>query len=130
MAFRNHTDADMYFIGGIWYDNELVGVIGFHYLDLVNKCMSIGYYLAQHFQKKGIMTVCTKVLIKYVFEEFDINRVEIQMSTRNPKSRAIPERLGFTQEGVLRSNERLRGEFSDSYVYSLLRDEYEAVKEE
>jgi len=120
----------MYFIGGIWYDNELVGVIGLHYLDLVNKCMSIGYYLAQHFQKKGIMTVCTKVLIKYVFEEFDINRVEIQMSTRNPKSRAIPERLGFTQEGVLRSNERLRGEFSDSYVYSLLRDEYEAVKEE
>ena len=66
------------------------------------------------------MTACTKVLIRYVFEEFDINRVEIQMSTRNPKSKAIPERLGFTQEGVLRSNERLRGEFSDSYVYSLL----------
>ena len=54
------------------------------------------------------MTACTKVLIRYVFEEFDINRVEIQMSTRNPKSKAIPERLGFTQEGVLRSNERLR----------------------
>ena len=73
------------------------------------------------------MTACTKVLIRYVFEEFDINRVEIQMSTRNPKSKAIPERLGFTQEGVLRSNERLR-EFSDSYVYSLLREEYEKVK--
>lgn len=74
------------------------------------------------------MTVCAKVLIQYVFEEFDINRVEIRVATRNPKSRAIPERLGFTQEGVLRSDERLRGEFSDSYVYSLLRDEYEAVK--
>ena len=48
------------------------------------------------------MTACTKVLIRYVFEEFDINRVEIQMSTRNPKSKAIPERLGFTQEGVLK----------------------------
>ena len=74
------------------------------------------------------MTACTKVLIRYVFEEFDINRVEIQMSTRNPKSKAIPERLGFTQEGVLRSNERLR-EFSDSYVYSLLREEYEKLKQ-
>ena len=41
------------------------------------------------------------------------------------KSRAIPTRLGFTQEGILRSDERLQGEFSDSYVYSLLREEYD-----
>lgn len=101
-----------------------------HYLDLVNKRTSIGYYLAEHFQKKGIMTACTKALIHYVYKEFDVNRVEIQMSTRNPKSRAIPERLGFTQEGVLRDSERLRGVFSDSYVYSLLREEYGDVKEE
>ena len=47
------------------------------------------------------------------------------MSTKNKKSRAIPIRLGFTQEGILRSDERLQGEFSDSYVYSVLREEYE-----
>ena len=85
--------------------------------------------MAEHLQKMGIMTACTKALIRYVYETFDINRVEIQMSTRNPKSKAIPERLGFTQEGVLRSNERLRGEFSDSYVYSLLREEYEKLRQ-
>ena len=112
---------------GIWYENELIGVIGLHYLDLVNKRTSIGYYLAEQFQKKGIMTRCTKALIKYIYEEFNINRVEICMSTQNPKSRAIPERLGFTQEGILRSDERLQGEFSDSYVYSLLRYEYEQL---
>lgn len=33
---------------------------------------------------------------------------------------------GFTQEGILRSDECLQGEFSDSYVYSLLRKEYES----
>ena len=62
------------------------------------------------------MTACTKVLIRYVFEEFDINRVEIQMSTR----KAIPERLGFRCV----EKQRTFGEFSDSYVYSLLREEY------
>ncbi|NKD52991.1 GNAT family N-acetyltransferase [Staphylococcus hominis] len=38
----------------------------------------------------------------------------------------MPIRLGFTQEGILRSDECLQGEFSDSYVYSLLRKEYES----
>ena len=109
---------------GIWSNKELIGVIGLHYLDLVNKKTSIGYYLAENFQKKGIMTQCTKALIRYVYEEYDINRIEIQMSTKNKKSRAIPIRLGFTYEGILRNNERLQGEFSDSYVYSMLREEY------
>ncbi|UDI79315.1 GNAT family N-acetyltransferase [Staphylococcus taiwanensis] len=109
---------------GIWSNRELIGVIGLHYLDLVNKKTSIGYYLADNFQKKGIMTKCTKALISYVYGEYDINRIEIQMSTKNKKSRAIPVRLGFTYEGILRNNERLKGEFSDSYVYSLLREEY------
>ncbi|MDU6447628.1 MAG: GNAT family protein [Staphylococcus epidermidis] len=108
---------------GIWFNNELIGVIGLHYLDLVNQKTSIGYYLAEDFQNKGIMTKCTQALIRYVYEVYDINRIEIRMSTKNKKSRAIPIRLGFTQEGILRSNERLQGEFSDSYVFSLLREE-------
>lgn len=108
---------------GIWFNNELIGVIGLHYLDLVNQKTSIGYYLAEDFQNKGIMTKCTQALIRYVYEVYDINRIEIRMSTKNKKSRAISIRLGFTQEGILRSNERLQGEFSDSYVFSLLREE-------
>ena len=55
---------------GIWSNKELIGVIGLHYLDLVNKITSIGYYLAEDFQKKGIMTKCTKALIRYVYEEY------------------------------------------------------------
>ena len=71
---------------GIWSDKKLIGVIGLHYLDLVNKRTSIGYYLAEDFQKKGIMTRCTKALIQYVYEEYDINRIEIQMSIKNKGS--------------------------------------------
>ncbi|WP_083325242.1 GNAT family N-acetyltransferase, partial [Staphylococcus sp. HMSC074D07] len=61
--------------------------------------------------------------IFFTLQQNHINRIEIRMSTKNKKSRAIPIRLGFTQEGILRSNERLQGEFSDSYVFSLLREE-------
>ena len=92
---------------GIWSNKELIGVIGLHYLDLVNKTTSIGYYLAEDFQKKGIMTKCTKALIRYVYEVYDINRIEIRMSTKNKKSRAIQLDLG-SRKGIL-SNERLQG---------------------
>lgn len=90
----------------------------------MNRKTSIGYYLAEKHQYKGIMTKCTQAMIKYVIEELDMNRVEIRMSTRNDKSRAIPERLGFTCEGLLRNEEFIQGEFSDSYIYSLLKKEY------
>ena len=96
-ALEQFTRCDGFHCG-IWSNKELIGVIGLHYLDLVNKTTSIGYYLAEDFQKKGIMTKCTKALIRYVYEEYDINRIEIRMSTKNKKSRAIPTRLGFTQE--------------------------------
>ncbi|WP_154895225.1 GNAT family N-acetyltransferase [Staphylococcus pasteuri] len=110
---------------GIWSENELVGVIGLHYIDTVNRKTSIGYYLGESHQKKGIMTQCTKAIIDYAFNELDLNRVEIRASVENIKSQAIPERLGFTKEGRLRSEERVQGRFTDSYVYSLLKSEWQ-----
>ena len=93
---------------GIWSNKELIGVIGLHYLDLVNKTTSIGYYLAEDFQKKGIMTKCTKALIRYVYEVYDINRIEIRMSTKIRKAELYQLDLG-SRKGILRSNERLQG---------------------
>ena len=53
---------------------------------------------------------------------YDINRIEIRMSTKNKKAELYQLDLG-SRKGILRSNERLQGEFSDSYVFSLLREE-------
>lgn len=111
---------------GIWIEDQLVGVIGLHYIDNVNKKTSIGYYLGENHQKKGIMTQCTKALIDYAFNELKLNRVEIRASVENKKSQAIPERLGFTREGRLRSEEKVQGQFKDSFVYSLLKSEWQS----
>ena len=72
------------------------------------------------------MTQCTKALIDYAFHELKLNRVEIRASVENKKSQAIPERLGFTREGRLRSDEKVQGQFTDSFVYSLLKSEWES----
>lgn len=108
----------------IVYKNEIVGVIGLHYIDWGNERTSIGYWLGEGYQGKGIMTRATAGLTTYCFEELQLNRVEIRVVPTNYKSRAIPLRLGYKLEGVLRQNEKLNGEFFDHEMYSMVKNEW------
>lgn len=112
------------FQAGIWYEGNLAGVIGLHQINWANKSTSIGYWLGDSFQGKGIMTKSCKAVIQYCFEELGLHRIEIRVATENYKSQAIPEKLGFTKEGRLRSVEFLYDKYVDHYVYGLLKSEF------
>lgn len=114
---------------GIWFEGQLAGVLGLHYIKHLNKSTSLGYYLGEEFQGSGIMTKSVAFLLDYLFNDLALNRVEIRAAVTNHKSQAIPKRLGFTEEGILRQDEQLDSGPSDSVVFSLLRDEYLAQKE-
>lgn len=110
---------------GIFLEGTLVGVIGFNELDFRNKIAYIGYWLAKKYQGKGIMTTSVEALITYGFKELSMNRMDIRAASGNLSSRAIPERLGFTEEGKLRQAEWLYDHYVDHIVYSLLKEEWE-----
>lgn len=105
---------------GIWWENQLVGCIGFHSIDWPNRKTSIGYWLAQTFQGRGIMTNATSALVDLAFDGYGLNRVEIRAATSNVKSRAIPERLSFKNEGCIQEAEWLYDHFVDHIVYGML----------
>jgi ribosomal-protein-serine acetyltransferase len=65
-----------------------------------------------------------QALIDVGFTELGLHRIEIRAGVENVRSRAIPERLGFTREGVLRGEGRGSGGFYDLVVYGLLEDEW------
>ncbi|GAB4454153.1 MAG: hypothetical protein Fur0028_09610 [Bacteroidales bacterium] len=69
----------------------------------------------------GIVTKCCIKLIKFCFNELHLNRIEIKCGTDNLKSKAIPERLSFTKEGVIRQGELLYNRYINLNLYSLLR---------
>jgi ribosomal-protein-serine acetyltransferase len=110
---------------GIVRDGALAGVVGFLPIDRVNRSGEIGYWLAEREQGCGVMTACCRFAVRYGFLTLDLHRIQIAAGTENRASRAIPERLGFTYEGVLRGRENLYGEFIDHAMYSLLRPEFE-----
>ncbi len=104
---------------------RIAGQIGFNAIDRADDWAEIGYWLASEFEGSGLMTRCCRALINYGFDEFALNRIVIRCATENTKSQAIPSRLGFTVEGVLREAEKLHGRYVDLKVFSLLKSEWE-----
>jgi len=119
-ASKKQFFSDLGFQAGIWYKDTLTGIIGFHGIDWQNRKASIGYWLHSDYQGKGIMTRACKALVDYGFEEMNLNRIEIRCAEQNFKSRAIPERLGFTREGNVRQAEWLYDHFVNHIIYSKL----------
>jgi len=66
------------------------------------------------------MTDCCRALIKHGFDEYGLNRIVITVATTNVKSQAIPDRLGFSKEGVLLDAEWLYDHYVDHTVNALL----------
>jgi ribosomal-protein-serine acetyltransferase len=112
------------FTAGIWADGSIAGVIALHTIDWVNRRGEIGYWLAREFQGRGIVTAAARAVTQHGLVELDLNRIEIQCAAENTKSSAIPKRLGFTFEGVLREAGLLNGRHRDLELYSMLRREY------
>lgn len=108
-------------------DKNIVGRIGLHNINYPNRIAEVGYWLADDFQGRGIMTNCCKALINHCFEQLGLNRIEIKCGIGNDKSRAIPEKLQFRQEGILQEAELLNGKFIDLYLYAMLKNEWRAI---
>lgn len=118
-ALRQHTSG-LGFQAGIWYAGEFAGIIGYHHLEWASRSTCVGYWLAEQYQGHGIMTKACKSIVDYAFDDWHLNRVEIRCAMENLKSRAIPERLGFKTEGVLREAEWLYDHYVDHVVYGML----------
>lgn len=105
-----------------------VGRIGLHHLNLQNKMGAIGYWITSNAEGKGVVTRSCKKIIDYGFNNLGLHRIECKVATTNLKSKAIPEKLHFKKEGILRDAEWVNNKYNDLFLYSLLS--YEWVQEE
>jgi RimJ/RimL family protein N-acetyltransferase len=102
--------------------DRIVGGTGLHRIDWDIPRFEIGYWVRTPDQRRGYVTEAVTTLESFAFEALGARRVEIRTDRRNARSRAIPERLGYDFEGVLR-NDALHTDRSvrDTAVYAKIR---------
>jgi RimJ/RimL family protein N-acetyltransferase len=89
----------------------------------------MGYCLGDAAWGQGFATEAAGALLQWAFDALDLNRVQAETDTRNTASSRVLEKLGFVREGTLREDCIVDGEVSDSWVYGLLRREWEQCRE-
>jgi ribosomal-protein-serine acetyltransferase len=127
-AIEQQRDGDG-FQAGIWHRGVLAGMVGYHRIDWPRRQVALGYWLGRDFEGKGFMTRACRVLVDHAFSELDLERVEIRAATENVRSRSVPVRLGFRQEGVMRRAEWLYDHFVDHAVYAISKEGWAALKQ-
>jgi ribosomal-protein-serine acetyltransferase len=125
-ASRKQLAANQGFQAVIAQDGKIVGVIGYHRVDWRHRSTSLGYWLVESAQGQGTITIATRALVEHAFHRWHLNRLDIRAGVENLRSRAVPERLGFTFEGVLRQAERVGDRYIDHAVYGMLARDWRA----
>lgn len=108
---------------GIWFEGKMAGVIGCQF-SWRNHSTVIGYWLGAEYQGLGLMTAACRVMLCHAFTRLSLNRAEIRCAVENHRSRAIPLRLGFKEEGIIRDAEWLYDHYVDHVIYGLLAREW------
>ena len=118
------ADEKETFAFAITVDEKVVGSIGvFRQGNIHRQTAELGYYVAEEYWGKGIMTEAVKQICEYVFDKSDIVRIYAEPFEHNVASCRVLEKAGFQYEGTLRSNAVKNGKVIDMKMYSLLKCE-------
>lgn len=105
-------------------DGKAVGGIGvFVKEDVYEKSAELGYWLAEDYWRKGIMSRAVQKICKEAFVAFDIIRIFAEPFADNAGSRGVLEKARFVYEGTMRNAVFKNGEIHSYCMYSILREE-------
>ena len=107
-------------------NSEIVGLVTFNTIEKINRCATMGYWLAKSQTGRGLMTTAAKKLISEGFQQLDLNRIQARVAAENYPSQAVCDRLGLKREGILRQAEWVNDHFVDLMMNSVLSGEWMA----
>lgn len=108
--------------------DRLIGVVGLHQVNLVNRSAVFGINVGDaSYQGRGYGREATELVLRYAFEELNLNRVELSVYADNWRAIRMYQKVGFVQEGCARQARYSNGRYQDEYRFAILRSEWEAL---
>jgi RimJ/RimL family protein N-acetyltransferase len=117
------ADPGITYAWAITIDDIAVGSIGVVRKDNVHHFTAeMGYYVAEEYWGKGVMTEAVKQACRYIFTNTDIVRISAETYTPNIASYRVLEKAGFVYEGTLRKSAVKNGQFLDMRIYAIIKE--------
>lgn len=122
------ADEEETFAFAVTADDKVIGSIGvFRQGNIHRQSAELGYYIAEEYWGRGIMTEAVRQTCKHVFEKSDIIRIYAEPFANNTASCRVLEKAGFQYEGTLRSNAVKNGKVVDMKMYSILSSDHSYI---
>jgi [ribosomal protein S5]-alanine N-acetyltransferase len=103
-------------------DGQAIGGIGIHpQSDIQSKNAELGYWLAEQYWGKGIVTKAVQQMITFGFENYNIDRIFARPFGTNKASQKVLEKAGFILEAKFENTFFKNGEYLDELIYAVRR---------
>jgi len=124
MAEDGFVNKDAFIFGIREKENlKLIGAIGLH-LDSGNYKAEVGYWLGKSFWNKGYVSEALQKILKFGFEELNLNKIYASHFLHNPASGKVLEKNGFVYEGTLYQEILKNNQFLDIKRYGFLKEKF------
>jgi RimJ/RimL family protein N-acetyltransferase len=107
---------------------KIIGSIGLHRIDKINKKAGIGYWLGKKYRKKGIVSEAEKAILDFAFKKLKLNKVYGEAAIENKASNKLFKKFKFRKVGIekeelIKNNKKLgiKNKKVDAYRWELLR---------
>lgn len=104
-------------------EGPLIGAIGLG-ISKIHQWAELGYWIGKPYWNHGYCTEAAREVLRYGFEDQNLNRIQARHMPKNPASGRVMEKIGMSPEGTLRQSLRRFDAFEDAVMYSILHEEY------
>jgi len=124
--FENPKDGDYVFFIVRKEDDELIGTVGLHNVDNINKRATFGIFIGDKSgRNKGYGTEATRLILEYGFKYLNLNNINLDVMEFNERAQACYKKCGFKECGRRRKSEFLCGKYYDRISMDILAEEFQ-----